>query len=82
MTLFAAFRATMRRPHYSRRTKKAHFHWVLRKIPTPKPGHAVRYHIHDAAIQTTLGHRRARRTMTYTHVINRGPLGFISRLNR
>ncbi|MEZ4390995.1 MAG: tyrosine-type recombinase/integrase [Polyangiales bacterium] len=34
------------------------------------------------AIQTLLGHKDVRTTMIYTHVVERGPLGVVSPLDR
>ena len=66
MTLIEAVRTTMRRLHYSPRTEEAYVHWTRE---------FVRFH-------GRRGHQDVRTTMIYTHIVDRGPLGVVSPLDR
>lgn len=72
----------MRRTHYSPRAEEAYFHRVPWKFPALNTGHAVRNHVHDAAIQSPLRHRRAHTTMNSIHVTDRGARAVVVPLDR
>ncbi len=68
-----------------------------RPCTDPATGRPVLHHLHASAvqkavvraagtdirtIQTLLGHKDVRTTMTHTHIVDRGPLGVVSPLDR
>ena len=69
MTLFEAIRATFRRLHYSPRTEEAYLHWIREFIC-----------FHDNRHPRGLG--PAEITAFLNHIVDRGPLGVVSPLDR
>jgi hypothetical protein len=82
-------KAAIQMRHMSARTEEAYVGWIRRFIifhgkrhpddmaePEVESGYDIR------TIQELLGHKDVATTMIYTHVVNRGPLGVQSPLDR
>ena len=98
MMLFEAVRGAMRRLHRSPRTEEAYLHWIREfirfhdgKHPRQMTAEDITAFLNDLAVwrrtaastqNQALGDKDVRTTMIYTHVVNRGPLGVVSPLDR